>query len=136
MQKNVQGINHLISINECGGLNIEGDAGISNIFNNSDNTVKSNSGDATMITSIKFKDKVNIVSIQVNGVSEETNPVLMKCYVNKLDIDFSDVSDVPSTQQFDLKKEINKQIKVNVPKWKMFVNTKSLSFSIKLEMPP
>ena len=118
MQKNVQGINHLISINECGGLNIEGDAGISNIFNNSDNTVKSNSGDATMITSIKFKDKVNIVSIQVNGVSEETNPVLMKCYVNKLDIDFSDVSDVPSTQQFDLKKEINKQIKVNVPKWK------------------
>ena len=118
MQKNVQDLNKLISTNECGGLNIDGDAGISNIFNNSDNTVKSNSGDATMITSIKFKDKVNIVYIQVNGVSEETNPIIMKCYVNKLDIDFSDVSDVPSTQQFDLKKEINKQIKVNVPKWK------------------
>ena len=118
MQKNVQEINYLIKISECGGLNIDGDAGISNIFNNSNNTVKSNSGDATMIASIKFKDKVNIVYIQVNGVSDETNPVLMKCYVNKLDIDFSDVSDVPSTQQFDLKKEMNKQIKVNVPKWK------------------
>lgn len=118
MQKNAQELNFLISTNECGGLNIEGDAGISNIFNNSNNTVKSNSGDATMITSIKFKDKVNIVSIQVTGVSEETNPTIMKCYVNKLDIDFSDVSDVPSTQQFDLKKEINKQIKVNIPKWK------------------
>ena len=118
MQKNVQNLNYLISMNECGGLNIEGDGGISNIFNNSNNTVKSNSGDATMICSIKFKDKVNIVYFQVNGVSEETNPTLMKCYVNKLDIDFSDVSDVPSTQQFDLKKEINKQIKLNVPKWK------------------
>ncbi len=118
MQKNVQNLNSFISINECGGLNIDGDAGISNIFNNSNNTVKSNSGDATMITSIKFKDKVNIVYLQVNGVSEETNPVVMKCYVNKLDIDFSDVSDVPSTQQFDLKKEINKQIKLNIPKWK------------------
>lgn len=118
MQKNVQEINYLVKISECGGLNIDGDAGISNIFNNSNNTVKSNSGDATMIASIKFKDKVNIVYIQVNGVSDETNPVLMKCYVNKLDIDFSDVSDVPSTQQFDLKKEMNKQIKVNVPKWK------------------
>ena len=118
MQDNLQELNWLISTNECGGLNIDGDAGISNIFNNSNNTVKSNSGDATMITSIKFKDKVNIVYIQVNGVSEETNPIIMKCYVNKLDIDFSDVSDVPSTQKFDLKKEINKKIKVNVPKWK------------------
>jgi thioredoxin 1 len=118
MKDNLQDLNWLISTNECGGLNIDGDAGISNIFNNSNNTVKSNSGDATMITSIKFKDKVNIVYIQVNGVSEETNPIIMKCYVNKLDIDFSDVSDVPSTQKFDLKKEINKKIKVNVPKWK------------------
>ena len=118
MQKNVQDLNYFISVNECGGLNIDGDAGISNIFKDSNNTVKSNSGDATMIAAIKFKDKVNIAYIQVNGVSEETNPTIMKCYVNKLDIDFSDVSDVPSTQQFDLKKEINKQIKVNVPKWK------------------
>ena len=118
MQKNIQDLNYLISVNECGGLNIDGDAGISNIFKDSNNTVKSNSGDATMIAAIKFKDKVNIAYIQVNGVSEETNPTIMKCYVNKLDIDFSDVSDVPSTQQFDLKKEINKQIKVNVPKWK------------------
>jgi thioredoxin 1 len=118
MQTNVLNLNSLISTNECGGLNIDGDAGISNIFNNSNNTVKSNSGDATMITSIKFKDKVNIVYIKVDGVSEETNPTIMKCYVNKLDIDFSDVSDVPSTQKFDLKKEINKKIKVNIPKWK------------------
>ena len=118
MKNNVQDLNCLIATNECGGLNIDGDAGISNIFNNSNNTVKSNSGDATMITSIKFKDKVNIVYIQVVGVSEETNPIIMKCYVNKLDIDFSDVSDIPSTQKFDLKKEINKKIKVNVPKWK------------------
>ena len=78
MQKNIQDLNYLISVNECGGLNIDGDAGISNIFKDSNNTVKSNSGDATMIAAIKFKDKVNIAYIQVNGVSEETNPTIMK----------------------------------------------------------
>ena len=118
MQKSVICMNNFIAKNECGGLNIEGDAGVASIFDNSDTTVKSNSGDATMIISIKFKDKVNLVNIQVNGVSEETNPTKMKCYVNKLDVDFSDVSDIPSTQQFDLTKDMNKQIKLNIPKWK------------------
>ena len=71
-----------------------------------------------MITAIKFKDKVNIASIEIDGVSEETNPTLIKCYVNKIDVDFSDINDIPCTQQFDLKKNINKIIKVNIPKWK------------------
>jgi hypothetical protein len=111
-------LNELVSQNESGGLNIEGDSGISSLFGNSNNIVKSNSGDATMIFSIKFKDKVNIMKIQVIGVSKETNPILMKCYVNKIDIDFSDVSDIPCTEKFDLSKDIDKLIKVNIPKWK------------------
>ncbi len=117
MQK-AEYLNNYIIRKECGGLNIEGDSDISAVFDKTDNTIKSNSGDATMITSIKFQDKVNIVSIQINGVSEETNPVSMKCYINKLDIDFSDISDIPSTQQFNLTKDMNKPIKVNIPKWK------------------
>ena len=111
-------LNTFVAINESGGLNIEGDAGISALFEKSETSVKSNSGDATMITAIRFKDKVNITSIEIDGVSEETNPALVKCYVNKIDIDFSDVNDIPCTQQFDLKKDINKNIKVNIPKWK------------------
>ena len=111
-------LNVFVAKNESGGLNIEGNAGISALFEKSDTTVKSNSGDASMITAIKFVDKVNIASIEIEGVSEETNPVLIKCYVNKIDIDFSDISDIPCTQQFDLKKDINKKIKVNIPKWK------------------
>ena len=111
-------LNELVSQNESGGLNIEGDSGISSLFGFSNNIVKSNSGDATMIFSIKFKDKVNIMKIQVIGVSKETNPILMKCYVNKIDIDFSDVSDIPCTEKFDLSKDIDKLIKVNIPKWK------------------
>lgn len=114
----IQKLNNYVAKNECGGLNIEGDSGVSHIFDDSDSTIKSNSGDATMIISIKFNNKVNITSIQVNGVSSETNPSLMKCYVNKLDIDFSDVEDIPSTQQFNLSKDMNKQIKLNIPKWK------------------
>ena len=111
-------LNNLIAKNESGGLNLEGDADISAVFDKNDICIKSNPGDATLITSIKFHDKVNIVYIQINGVSAETNPSLIKCYVNKSEIDFSDVNDIPSTQQFDLTKEINKKIKVNIPKWK------------------
>ena len=111
-------LNHLIAKNECGGLNIEGEADISAVFDKNDICIKSNAGDATLITSIKFHDKVNIVYLQINGVSNETNPSLIKCYVNKSEIDFSDVNDIPPTQQFDLTKEINKKIKVNIPKWK------------------
>ena len=117
MQKESQCLNKYVARKECGGLNIEGDSDISAVFDNSDNTIKSNSGDASIITSIKFSDQVNITYIQINGVSEETNPSLMKCYVNKIDIDFSDISDYPSTQQFNLTKDMNKQIKLNIPKW-------------------
>lgn len=54
-------LNTFVAINESGGLNIEGDAGISALFEKSETSVKSNSGDATMITAIRFKDKVNII---------------------------------------------------------------------------
>ena len=111
-------LNSLVAKNESGGLNIEGDSDISAVFDRNDNSIKSNAGDATLITSIKFREQVNIVYIQINGVSSETNPSLIKCYVNKSDIDFSDVNDIPPTQQFDLTKEMNKKIKVNIPKWK------------------
>lgn len=117
MQKSLC-LNKLIATNECGGLNIEGDSDISPLFRDSNKTIKSNSGDATMITSIKFKDKVNITSVEIEGVSEETNPKLMKCYINKIEIDFSDVNDIPSTQQFNLNKDVKIQLKVNIPKWK------------------
>ena len=111
-------LNSLVAKNESGGLNIEGDSDISSVFDRNDTSIKSNAGDATLITSIKFREQVNIVYIQINGVSSETNPSLIKCYVNKSDIDFSDVNDIPPTQQFDLTKEMNKKIKVNIPKWK------------------
>ena len=111
-------LNSLVAKHESGGLNIEGDSDISAVFDRNDTSIKSNAGDATLITSIKFREQVNIVYIQINGVSSETNPSLIKCYVNKSDIDFSDVNDIPPTQQFDLTKEMNKKIKVNIPKWK------------------
>lgn len=118
MKKEDVFLNSLVAKNESGGLNIEGDSDISAVFDRNDTSIKSNAGDATLITSIKFREQVNIVYIQINGVSSETNPSLIKCYVNKSDIDFSDVNDIPPTQQFDLTKEMNKKIKVNIPKWK------------------
>ena len=113
-----QCLNELIVRKETGGLNIEGDSDISAIFETNEKTIKSNSGDATMILLIKFREQVSVQSIQIDGVSAETNPINMKCYINKLDIDFSDINDIPCTQQFNLSKDMNKKIKVNIPKWK------------------
>lgn len=113
-----QCLNELIVRKETGGLNIEGDSDISAIFETNEKTIKSNSGDATMILLIKFREQVSVQSIQIDGISPETNPINMKCYINKLDIDFSDINDIPCTQQFNLSKDMNKKIKVNIPKWK------------------
>ena len=118
MQKQSVLLNGLVAKNESGGLNIEGEADISSLFDKNEISIKSNSGDATLITYIKFKERANILNLQINGVSKETNPSLVKCYINRIDIDFSDVNDIKPTQQFDLTKEINKQMKVNIPKWK------------------
>jgi thioredoxin 1 len=118
MQKQSVYLNNLVAKNESGGLNIEGEADISALFDKNDVSIKSNSGDATLITFIKFRERVNILNLQINGVSQETNPSLVKCYVNRTDIDFSDINDIKPTQQFDLTKEINKQMKVNIPKWR------------------
>ena len=118
MQKESVYLNNLIEKNECGGLNIEGSEDIRCIFENNGNSIKSNSGDATLIISIRFVEKVNIVNLQINGVSPETNPSLIKCYVNQYNLDFSDVDDTQPTQQFDLTKDMNKKIKVNIPKWR------------------
>jgi thioredoxin 1 len=118
-------INNYVAKNESGGLNIEGNEGISSLFDNNGNSVKSNSGDATLIINIKFIENVNMTYLKINGVSQETNPSFVKCWVNKSDIDFSDVNDIPSTDKFDLTKEINKKIKLNIPKWR---NISELTF--------
>ena len=118
-------INNYVAKNESGGLNIEGNEGISSLFDNNGNSVKSNSGDATLIINIKFIENVNMTYLKINGVSHETNPSFVKCWVNKSDIDFSDVNDIPSTDKFDLTKEINKKIKLNIPKWR---NISELTF--------
>jgi hypothetical protein len=93
-----QNLNNLIAKSECSGLNIEGDNQIGTIFENNNQTIKSIEGDATMIINIKFKEKVNLNNLQIDGVDKEHNPSLMKCYVNKSDIDFSDVDDVRSEE--------------------------------------
>jgi len=113
-----QNLNNLIAKSECSGLNIEGDKQIGVIFENNNQTIKSIEGDASMIINIKFKEKVNLINLQIDGINNDHNPSLMKCYVNKNDIDFSDVEDIPSTQTFKLKDDIGKKLKLNIPKWR------------------
>ena len=113
-----QNLNNIIAKSECSGLNIEGENQIDKLFENNDQTIKSIEGDPTMIINIKFKEKVNLIHLQIDGVDKSNYPSIMKCYVNKNDIDFSDVDDIPSTQTFKLMDEFGKKIKLNIPKWR------------------
>ena len=59
MESQLANLNNFISKNECGGLNIEGKPDISCLFDKSGNILKSISGDATLIISIKFVYLIN-----------------------------------------------------------------------------
>ena len=91
MLKNLYSLNDIVSQNGWGGLNLEFGSNITSLFENSDTLAKSNIGDATMIAFIKFNENVNKDCILIKGVSKETYQSKMKCYINKIDIDFEDV---------------------------------------------
>ena len=63
-------LNCIVVKNESGEINIEGEEDISSLFDKNGISIKSNSGDATLITYIKFKERANILNLQINGVSK------------------------------------------------------------------
>lgn len=117
MSKKLMNLTNLVSKNECSGLNIEGGSSIEGVFTGS--PVKCIPGDGEMIFIIKFREKVSITHMMIEGgMDKSLNPEYVKVYANTSELDFSDVEDVTPTENINLSECIGKQVKVNVPKFR------------------
>ena len=62
---------------------------------------------------------MNITYIQVEGgMNLENNPVSLKVFNGRNDLDFDDVQEMKPTEQFDLKTNKGKPMKVNIPRFR------------------
>jgi len=118
-------INSLISMNDCTGLNIEGEEAVREIFGHG-GTLKSNKGDPEVILIIKFRDNVNISGIRIEGSMNKSQlPSRMELFVNNNTVDFSDIGSINSTES--LKVENGKTQSLKIAK---FRNVSNLSVNI------
>eukprot|EP00640_Fibrocapsa_japonica_P004955 CAMPEP_0113939628 /NCGR_PEP_ID=MMETSP1339-20121228/5916_1 /TAXON_ID=94617 /ORGANISM="Fibrocapsa japonica" /LENGTH=208 /DNA_ID=CAMNT_0000943199 /DNA_START=65 /DNA_END=691 /DNA_ORIENTATION=+ /assembly_acc=CAM_ASM_000762 len=76
--------------------------------------LQSNEDDPELIIHVPFSTAVKINSICVVGRGEGCAPSVVKMWVNREDIDFSNAQDVPATQQIDLVEE-NPQAEIDYP---------------------
>lgn len=109
---------------QCSGLGVEDGKDICAAFLG-EGPVKCMDGEGEMIFIIKFKEKVNIHQIYVeSGKEEDKYPDFIKSYVNNPNVDFSDTENLTPTETINLKDNLGKKVKVNVPKYK---NVNSIS---------
>ena len=66
------------------------------------NPLLSNDDDPELLIHVPFTGNVKIKAISVMGGSEDTGPSALRVYVNREDIDFAAVSDLPPAQSWDL----------------------------------
>ena len=62
-------LNGSLALNECSGLNIANDQSVNGIFGGG-NPIASNEGEPEIIVLVKFKEKVSLTHIQINGGAE------------------------------------------------------------------
>eukprot|EP00019_Armaparvus_languidus_P012510 CAMPEP_0168584252 /NCGR_PEP_ID=MMETSP0420-20121227/3034_1 /TAXON_ID=498008 /ORGANISM="Pessonella sp." /LENGTH=215 /DNA_ID=CAMNT_0008619029 /DNA_START=8 /DNA_END=655 /DNA_ORIENTATION=- len=89
-------------------------------------SVQSDDDDPELILFIPFTSAVNIKSITVTGGSTESSPKLLQCWINREDIDFSNVEDLPPVQEIELIQDVNAQpdaeYKTNITKFQRVEN--------------
>ena len=111
-------LNKYISVNECSVLNVEDGETLKGVLT-SNSTLKSIDDDPQILITLKFNQKVNITYIQVEGgMNSENNPVSLKVFNGRNDLDFDDVQEMKPTEQFDLKTNKGKPMKVNIPRFR------------------
>ncbi len=111
-------LNGSLALNECSGLNIANDQSVNGIFGGG-NPIASNEGEPEIIVLVKFKEKVSLTHIQINGgMDKEKNPAKVKLYAGIGDLDFSDAEGLPATETFDLSENLSKQLSVRIPKFR------------------
>ncbi|BDA48813.1 PITH domain-containing protein 1 [Coccomyxa sp. Obi] len=92
-------------------------------------TLDSNDDDPELLIHVPFNGSVKIKAISIIGGSDGTAPSQLKAYVNRDDLDFSVVADLPPVQQWDLQENLTGHIEypTQVPK---FSGVHSIDFYI------
>lgn len=113
-----QPLNEFLSLNECSGLNIQGDNGVTSVFGGG-SPIECQSGDPEMIIVVKFREKVSLTQILIeSGMNEEKHPAVLKLFANIDDLDFADAEALPPTETIKLEGNFGKNIKLNVPRFR------------------
>ena len=124
-----QPLNEFLSLNECSGLNIQGDNGVTSVFGGG-SPIECQSGDPEMIIVVKFREKVSLTQILIeSGMNEEKHPAVLKLFANIDDLDFADAEAFPATETIKLEGNFGKNIKLNVPR---FRNVSELCVNIQI----
>lgn len=111
-------LNSSISLSACSGLNIIGDQNVQGIFGGG-SPVISEEGDPDIIIIVKFKEKVSLTHILIEGgMDKDKFPAKVKLFAGIDDLDFSDADSVPATETFDLNGNLGKQLSVRIPKYR------------------
>jgi hypothetical protein len=120
-------LNSNLKLNECTGLNIEGNDAVREIFG-SGGTVKSNQNDPELIIIVKFLSPVNISGIKFNGgMDNSKNPETVSLYVNNSSLSFSDLDGLKATETLIISDKIGKNIQLKIAKFRN-VQTLAVSF--------
>ena len=114
----IQPLNSQLALNQCSGLNIEGNQTVSGVFGNGV-PVQSNSGDPELILIVKFKNNINLNQILIEtGMDKEKAPEYLKVFAHRDDLDFADAEEMAPTDSFKLEGNFGKKLTVKIPKFK------------------
>ena len=111
-------INKYLSFKECSALNVEDDETLAGVLSSTSN-LRSNEDDPQILITLKFNQNVNINYIQIEvGKNTYFHPSELKVFNGRDDLDFDDVQDMKPTEKFELKNNLGKAMKVNIPRFK------------------
>ena len=121
-------LNNALSLDQCSALNTEDPDTLKAVLS-STSVIKSNEEDPQILITVKFHQNVNITHIQIeSGKNEDILPSNLKMFTGRDDLDFDDVQDMKATEAFELSKNLEKPIRVNIPRFKN-VNTLTVRIS-------
>ncbi|EEY60465.1 thioredoxin-like protein, putative [Phytophthora infestans T30-4] len=94
-----------ISTKDCYCLNEDPNKPFRNLFAGDDSLVLKSDADEQLMLYLEFQDAVKIFSLNIVAPQGEEAPRVIKLYVNRPNLGFSDAGDVEPTQTIELKEE-------------------------------
>ncbi|KAG1710009.1 hypothetical protein DVH05_017018 [Phytophthora capsici] len=98
-------LNEAISLKDCYCLNEDPNKPFRNLFQGDETLVLQSDADEQLMLYVEFQDAVKVFSLNVVAPQGEQAPRVLKLFVNRPNLGFSDAGDVEPTQTIELKDE-------------------------------